>query len=275
MSNRNRFADTALGVVVGVGIALLFLVWAFPGFRNPTYQQERYHNTKNRETGEDNPVIRPSLWETYTTPMDTYAQWIAAFAALGSVGVSIWAVRLVRDTLLLNRDATRAAQDSVKVASEIGHAQIRAYLSGVNGSFGMDEDWFHCWVNVKNYGQSPAFRIFLQATITGFAAFVGGSQPVRRNSAPSENICGPIMAGGEGSIFVTWNHTDFEGDAHAVIATGAGMLWVDCVLTYQDVFRETQTAHFTMSLDNGPVDPSFENGFLRTGSLSANNRDKD
>lgn len=114
--------------MVGVGIALLFLVWAFPGFRNPAYQQDRYQHAKNSETGKDNPVVRPSLWETYTSPTDTYAQWIAAFSALFSVGVSVWAVWLVRSTLELNRDATKAAVEANQLSREVFIADQRAWI---------------------------------------------------------------------------------------------------------------------------------------------------
>ncbi|MER9301795.1 hypothetical protein [Mesorhizobium sp. M0496] len=163
MSNRNRFTDAALGVIVGVGIALLFLVWAFPGFRNPAYQQERYQNAKNGETGEYNPVVRPSLWETYTSPTDTYAQWIAAFAAFGSVGVSIWAVRLVRDTLELNRKSTDAAWAAVRHAEKASSLELRAYLAivpkGVNQLIGTRDVMGH--IEVRNVGRLPARKVFI------------------------------------------------------------------------------------------------------------------
>lgn len=129
MSQRNRFADAALGVIVGVGIALLFLVWTFPGFRDPAYQQDRYQHAKNRETGEDNPVARPSLWETYTSPTDTYAQWIAAFSALVGVGVSIWAVWLVKRTLRASTDAVEQASTANEIATRSNEAQLRAYVA--------------------------------------------------------------------------------------------------------------------------------------------------
>jgi hypothetical protein len=160
MSNRNRFADAALGVVVGVGIALLFLVWAFPGFRNPAYQQERYQNAKDRETGEDNPVIRPSLWETYTSPTDTYAQWIAAVAALSGVAVSFWAVRLVRDTLRANTDAVDQARAANQIAEGTAERQLRAYMLTANCTMELapDNDPI-AHVRIQNFGQTPAFDV--------------------------------------------------------------------------------------------------------------------
>lgn len=176
MSQRNRFTDAALGVVVGVGFALLFLVWAFPGFRNPAYQQDRYQHSQNSKTGQNNTVVRPSLWETYTSPTDTYAQWIAAFSALFSVGVSIWAVRLVRDTLELNRKATVAAVRSSEIAermlldSERPHLFIEdvgAYVPILIEWFDLAEDKIpmpEVNYTIKNYGRTPAIVTEIRAS---------------------------------------------------------------------------------------------------------------
>lgn len=165
MSQRNRFADVALGLVAGLGIALLILVWTVPGFRNPANSQIRQPNTQQAGTndGERQPV-KTVHWGLFT-PEDTYAQWIAAISAIAGVGVSIWAVRLVRDTLELNRNATKAAQDAVGVARDIGQAQVRAYVRITSGSahmgpgtIGMTDMGIRpvLRIVVKNHGQSPA-----------------------------------------------------------------------------------------------------------------------
>ncbi|ESY58235.1 MULTISPECIES: hypothetical protein [unclassified Mesorhizobium] len=165
MSNRNRFTDAALGVVVGVGIALLFLVWAFPGFRNPAYQQDGYQNSQNSETGKNNPVIRPSLWETYTSPTDTYAQWVAALSALFGIGVSTWAVWLVRSTLSANTDANRISRESTE-------AQLRAYLivEEVSAEYVLYDDGtaaaVHLKVILRNGGATPAIQIGQTISVT-------------------------------------------------------------------------------------------------------------
>lgn len=149
MRKRNRMADAALGLVVGLGIALLFLVWADPGFRHPPDSQIGKQHADNTRDGDDQPIQSPGFWKTYTTPTDTYAQWVAAFSALFSVAVSIWAVRLVRNTLVLNRDATIAAQDAVAVAKAANTDSVKAASAAYALAARQFEAGFKPWLSVK------------------------------------------------------------------------------------------------------------------------------
>ncbi|MBM2711059.1 hypothetical protein JQK88_07315 [Mesorhizobium caraganae] len=173
MRKSKKSAVFAVGLFAGVALAFLFLVWAFPGFRNPTYQQERYQHEKNDENGKDNPVVRPSIWETYTSPTDTYAQWIAAISAIASFGVSIWAVRLVRDTLELNRAATEAAinasnasMEANRDAKELFAAEQRPWLSlrrpEISAAISDGSVQVYFKAKAENIGDSPAFQAELK-----------------------------------------------------------------------------------------------------------------
>ncbi|MDX8446572.1 hypothetical protein [Mesorhizobium captivum] len=226
MSNRN-WAAGALGVVTGVGIALLFLVWAFPGFRNPNYQEDRYQRASNA-------VIRPSLWETYTTPTDTYAQWIAAIAAFASVGVSIWAVRLVGNTLVVNRRATEAAEDAVAVTREMGEIQTRAYLTVTGGAvvyFGSRDP--QVYLKIRNAGNSPAFDVVARYQRSNATVF--NSKPTGKHVegvVTSSPIAVVIPADSEAEYLLgAFGKTD-EPDPGV---PGAGFN-VDGLLEYQTVF---------------------------------------
>ncbi|MBZ0163417.1 MAG: hypothetical protein K8H74_11970 [Notoacmeibacter sp.] len=157
-------------------MSIFLLVWSFPGFRNPTYQQERYYNAQDHETGEDNPVIRPSLWETYTTPSDTYAQWIMACLSVVATGFSVWAVLLVRQTLDESRKSTDAAVSASKAATrsnELARAEHRPWLT-IRRKYkslfsvlkmGADDRRFDYEVRmiwrckIVNLGKTPAFGI--------------------------------------------------------------------------------------------------------------------
>ncbi|TIL28791.1 hypothetical protein [Mesorhizobium sp.] len=167
MSQRNRFADVALGLVGGLGFALLFLIWAVPGFRDPTYQKIGQPNTADGIQGHDEPVV--GIWEAYTSPEDTYAQWIAAFAALGGVGVSFWAVRLVRDTLAVNRKATDIAE---RMLLDVERPHL--FIENVGAYVALLQEWFDLpegkipmpEVNytIKNYGRTPAIVVEIRAS---------------------------------------------------------------------------------------------------------------
>lgn len=58
----------------------------------------------------------------------TLAEWLAVMAAIGSVLVSVWAVRLVAETLRETRRTADAAVASNETNKEIGRDQSRAYL---------------------------------------------------------------------------------------------------------------------------------------------------
>jgi hypothetical protein len=86
--------------------------------------------------------VRPSSWlETYAPPKDSLAQWIAALAALGSVGVSIWAVKLVRKTL-------SEAVESNLIARNATENQLRAYVFIESAVFDVDDSYLVLWATI-------------------------------------------------------------------------------------------------------------------------------
>jgi hypothetical protein len=155
---------------------MLFLVWSYPGFRNPTYQQERSQNPQTNQNRNGNPVVSPSLWDVHTSPEDTYAQWIMAILAIVATGLSFWAVILLRATLDATlqmakeaENATRAALVSVDQARAIGEAQTRPWICfkdiQINPASSMSIDGVNVGrgyqINVffENYGQTPAVKV--------------------------------------------------------------------------------------------------------------------
>lgn len=81
-----------------------------------------------------------------------------AVFSIVATGISIWAVRLLRDTLIATREAVKAADDAVEVTRDIGNKQLRAYL-WIGVSEIMDvaaERRPRAQIGLKNYGQTPA-----------------------------------------------------------------------------------------------------------------------
>ncbi len=165
MLKENRGVIFAIGLVSGVAISMFFLVWSFPGFRSPTYQQEQFQNAQNLETGKPNPVIRPSIWETYTKAEDSYAQWLMAILSVLATGTSIWAVYLLKESLRETRNAVKSADDAVAVTREMGEAQVRPYLSFANATYEITPKFFVIKLQVKNVGQTPAFDLLGKAKL--------------------------------------------------------------------------------------------------------------
>ena len=125
-------ARLAIGFVAGVGIALLFFVWAFPWFRDPSqnasyrerWQQE--HAQQEQHSGDPHFWVRPFYGWLYAE--DTLAQWLMAVFGVITAGVSLWAVMLVRDTLRANLKAVENAQEANEIAARQFAAGFKPWL---------------------------------------------------------------------------------------------------------------------------------------------------
>ncbi|UDL88854.1 hypothetical protein LGH82_27710 [Mesorhizobium sp. PAMC28654] len=241
MSNRNRFADAALGVVFGVGIALLFLVWTVPGFRDPADPEVRKQYNANVQGGNNDPVKPEGFWKTYTTPSDTYAQWVAAISAALGLGVSIWAVRLVRDTLDLNRASTKAAQDAVSITGTIGERQLRAYLSidKMEVVFVVGEV-VTVKVSLINAGQTPARHVRvlysgIKSEDPNTSKFFFGAQPIR-----SKLDVGP----GRPMLFNITGNEPLSDETYTAVKKKTAYIVVAGIVTYRDIFGKSRRVIF-------------------------------
>lgn len=236
MSRDNRYASGAIGFVIGLGLAILFLVWSFPGFRNPTYQQDIYQYAKNIKAGEAKPVVRPSIWEIYTSPTDTYAQWIMAALSLVATGVSVWAVWLVRSTLDENRKATRAAEAAVAEARRIGEAQVRAYINIYVRNISSFDVGMMPFVDivVKNAGQSPAINVRRNVLVRII------DHPIQIPDeafglAPDQNSQGVIAVGGDLHVFL---HSEaITNEQLVAIQQRNASICVFAIVEYETVFN--------------------------------------
>ena len=110
---------------------------------------------------------------------DSYPQWIMAVFTAAAAGISIWAVRLVNDTLEESRKATVAATQAAEAANrsnEIARAEQRPWLTlrrkveciftyqdvapdtprGQHFRYTTDLQWIF---DIENVGRTPAFGI--------------------------------------------------------------------------------------------------------------------
>lgn len=279
MPSRFGFIGGALGFVAGVAISLLILVIAVPEFRNPQYQSHKHETQQHdRQTSTDDEqgTETVSFWNIHTSPEDTYAQWVMALFSMFATGISVWAVVLLRNTLVTTREAVRAADDAVMVTREMGKAQVRAYLSAVGGEFSLDGTWFWLKVRVRNDGQSPARAITLDATISVMVPrgkkFQRLARLERVDSQPGQGQGGQIQAGDERSIFLLWSHTDIGTEAYGHIADTNTAVEVHGRLKWIDVFDDEGTITFDMSdLSEDLAEYTME-GAVRSGRLKVRNR---
>lgn len=239
----DRGALIALAIIV-VGAVVVY--W----LSNPPNQIiERYSHTNNSINSDQyNQEGGETVYFGVLRMRDSLAQWIAAFAAIGSVGVSIWAVRLVRESLGETRKATKAAINSNRIAQQAAQQQLRAYINVVEAKVVFVE------------GNRPIFQVILKN---------GGATPayecISRIQAFIRNI--PLKTALEFTNEIQVKQTGVVGPSHpyhlrltgdnsvgddliAAIKTQKKAIFVIGDIHYRDIFSEDRHTEFVVVLDD-------------------------
>lgn len=157
----------AIGLIAGLGIALLFLVWAVPEFRNPTVAYEYYQHWQAKSTSspyqntdDTHQWIRE--FSGWVFAEDSLAQWLMAGLGFAATVISLLALIWIKRTWVQAKRSADAANDVVSVTREIGQKQVRAYLSIERVDFtwngtGSESNISNIIFVWKNFGNSPAF----------------------------------------------------------------------------------------------------------------------
>lgn len=210
MTRLDRFTYIAIGLVLGLGLALLFLAWAVPEFRDPSYQQETgeaaRQNDADNEPGEPHHKPEWRYWaERLIGLEDTPAQWIMAVFAVLATGASIWAVWLLRRTLDHTRIATEAAVAQGEVTRTAIEVDQRPWIHlSVKAKSGLDFTdtgaEVRALLTLENVGKTPAIgiAIYFEALPShdgglptdGYSGFV---RRARLNSARNVGPAGMIV----------------------------------------------------------------------------------
>jgi hypothetical protein len=251
MSKRAEYTGAAIGFVAGVGLALLFLVWSYPGFRNPTYQsvthQSAQHDDgpKEAEKGDDKPQWRE--WgERLIILEDTPAQWLMAVFAVFATGLSFWAIRLVRDTLTETQKTANAAIDTLHstrawMVFEFGHIVpiFNRLIDAQTGEARGISTGYRAEMTWKNAGESPAVKarpvtifkvIRLGEPIPHFDAETMASNDPELDFATRQAVVG------KGMQIMTYSPQFFEADFFG-IKNNFFRLIVYCKAEYRDIFK--------------------------------------
>jgi hypothetical protein len=269
MRENDPFRYAALGLVAGVALTVLFLLWAVPEFRGLPIQR-----AEPGAYAQNNPGPTEGHWWPELSARDTYAQWIAA---IGGILVSLWAVFLVRNTLEETRKATGAAlraakatEDSVEETRRLGEAQVRAYLTCTGGNFQANPKLLILKFKVLNTGQSPAPRC--DAFCVPFGP-IDGKDLHYANGLVGEAYS--IGASREETIAFLFNTALMGQEFLTAFATNTAV-FAQCSITWTDVFGERQSQRFFLIEDMGDDVPESErrtDGLNRWGRLHAGNHD--
>nr|WP_298094798.1 hypothetical protein [uncultured Shinella sp.] len=192
MSRGDKYAGAAIGLVVGVGLTLLFiavpLILPNNEAKHPSdgTQIQQLSDKQLSDSGSGHSWLNG--YEGYVYTEDSLAQWSMAVFAVIATGISFLAVVYVKDSLTLNREAVDAALAANSTTKEIGVAQARAYISitGVDVDFHQIGNIFTIRLRLKNAGNSPARSVSANVTLKVFSIGSDGNS--------REWLWGPIQA---------------------------------------------------------------------------------
>jgi hypothetical protein len=177
------------------------------------------------------------------------AAWWAAFQSklgvLGFVAVVLslfftgWAARAA--TI-----AAKAAQDSIKAASDTAERQLRAYLFIVTVTPVVNMDGWHVSLELKNTGQTPANDVAIKGRYR-FAEGVPVLEYSEKDRVPGTAVIGP------GQIHIAKFRLQWPtpGDTHTTLARCAKdelALIAHGEVAYRDAFGLDRETHFNFRI---------------------------
>jgi hypothetical protein len=232
----------------GMMLAAIVIVFAIIRLNDPPNQIIQSHSQPNGggKNSQSHATEQPVYLGIFTAN-DTLAQWIAALAAIGSVGVSIWAVRLVGRSLKETRKATSTAITSNRIAQETAKRQLRAYVLVVECYFeSVGDTNFRLVLKIKNFGQTPAYKLSVKVKARTFS-IINKMSFTEPDESTSHFTLGP---GG------TFPQVHVVSELHPILVSamraGGEDVYVWGRISYQDCFGAIQQSHFRL-LHDGPV----------------------
>ena len=200
------------------------------------------------------------------TEMSLWAFWllIVSTFTLAVTAIGVWFIyrtlSVTQETLRQAEETTKAANKTVKVTREMGHAETRAYLSIRNGSYSISGNSIRFAVQVANSGQSPSRRCNMSCKIRGSAVLDDTNFTYKAKC--DERAIPDLPSGG------TFNTDEFiiedtgivvskEGVENILdaIRENRGMLFFDIHLDWIDVFKCQHTIVASLVID--PIDYSL------------------
>ena len=214
--------------------------------------QDHDGKRQRHENGESQEPPRPTenfaIWGVWG---DTPAQWIMAASGLAAVGISVWAVLLLRRTLSATRDAVQEARNTTAVARDAlnesrlsNQRQLRAYLHTADQNIKIiGAETAAIQIKLVNAGQTPAHNIVARAAAHPIDKSNENEIPVFNASSEAMNF-GFIGPNGDAK-WITIKMTIkpeyiplIQADTHAVFAYGR--------VTYEDAFGDPQWVRFRL-----------------------------
>jgi len=225
------------GALVALGLALTAIVLV-ASLNQPIKQSATSPQSAYVEQSQNDDVSRIVAAIREFNPWDdSYAQWLMAIFGVAATLISYKAVVLVRDTLDLNRRATVAAENAVKETRRIGEAQVRAYLSVIDGHFQIWGDVLFLDVRVRNSGQSPSRHGSVEWALkyTEFLPSTGNLAKVEREVLLGPTPLGPVTADSDKGAAID-RFSEENGITPWFFERSLSSFYVRCTLYWEDIF---------------------------------------
>lgn len=186
------------------------------------------------------------------------ARWTAVMGIVGVIGVPLSILGLL--ALYFSLRQTRLA---ISTDREVGHAQVRAYLTAEpKVPTVLEADKIaRCEVHIKNTGQSPAFHVKYIAAILledhpvkpegGPLIYPDSNQPVRNGST--------VASSGDFFAEARSRNPIAKDDLNSAMKSDNKKFYVSCIVYYKDVFgvdRETMMTAYLDQTGDPITDPS-------------------
>jgi hypothetical protein len=262
----------AVGLVLGVGISMLFLVWSVPNFSNPTYKQIRQTAENDVNEGNHKPVVPSGVWEFYTNPDDSIAQWLmAAFSVLATLA-SLYAIRLLNKTLIETRNTAKAATDATEIASRQFISEHRPWLKfssdptirieTTTDDDGRISEYMRIECKMLNIGNSPATSVICETKTTPRGLMIGNqSQSIEylhRCRNVVKNNSGRMIFPSDSEIITTHTY-----DIPTICPDLNSFITHVCITYFMSGAKTAFGTCVTMSFSFGSLQTAIESGVNR------------
>ncbi|MEY8830933.1 hypothetical protein AB9K34_21390 [Sedimentitalea sp. XS_ASV28] len=233
----------------------------FPPIASPTNPPTDEHDQDAAHQSNKQPYQVPEI-----ILGDGWAQWAMAFLALVGVGISGWAVWLLKCTLDATQGAIReaekatiAAQEATVVARDVGEAQVRAYVTASKFKWVIppgQESFVRAECQIENLGETPAFDCHTEFQVVVLmtpGAKISLSDALRRLppvKAQNGASNGPSIKGMPAKMITDAAAVDYLPE---LARSGSAFIFLRGWITYTDVFNKARRTDFCMHIDSNSM----------------------
>lgn len=168
------------------------------------------------------------------------AAWKGAVASEGQISPAWWQVGIASIGTLLLLYTLWLTRESLRITRETSKRQLRAYLAVSGCSLEEIPVGFVVTAEIRNSGQTPAFRVRHMSESFAEDYPLGGNKP---HPIPLETHSAPVGAGDQ-TFCVQRLFTEDRAGALANVMAGKLGLWIQGTVFYDDCFGEPHTLKF-------------------------------